>query len=257
MDPWLERSPLWLDFHNTMTIAIRDALVPQVDPRYFVQVEARTTVLMASGQERLIRPDVTVTTGESRSGPRTAVPMAADQGTSIAEVTLPAEVIDEVEEMYLEVYSLPDHALVTVIELLSPTNKFTAEGRAEYLRKRREVLAARVNFVEIDLLRGGEPMPLKEPAPASDYRILVSHTPHRPRAQLHSFSYREPIPSLSVPLLPGDAEPVVDLSATLHAVIERARYYRVIDYTKPPVPPLRPEDEPWAAAIVARGSDAR
>ena len=48
---------------------------------------------------------------------------------------------------------------------------------------------------------------------------------------------------------------MLDLNTVLHALIERARYDLVIDYRQPPQPPLRPEDEAWAAAIIARATD--
>lgn len=45
---------------------------------------------------------------------------------------------------------------------------------------------------------------------------------------------------------------MLDLNSVLQALIERARYDLVIDYTQPPDPPLRPGDVAWAAAIVAK-----
>ena len=51
-------------------------------------------------------------------------------------------------------------AVVTAIEILSPTNKLDSRGRSQYMAKRRKVLASATNLVEIDLLRAGEPMDL-------------------------------------------------------------------------------------------------
>jgi Protein of unknown function (DUF4058) len=98
-------------------------------------------------------------------------------------------------------------------------------------------------------------MPVKAPPPQADYRILICRAGRSKSAELYVFSWITPIPSIPIPLLPGDAEPILDLNALLHALIERARYDLVIDYRQPPQPPLRPEDEPWAAAIIARASD--
>lgn len=56
-------------------------------------------------------------------------------------------------ERYIAIVSLPSRELVTVIELLSPTNKRVgADGRREYLRKREQILQSAVHLVEIDLL---------------------------------------------------------------------------------------------------------
>ena len=38
-------------------------------------------------------------------------------------------------------------------------------GEREYLKKRDDLIESRVNLVEIDLLRAGQPMPIKDPPP--------------------------------------------------------------------------------------------
>jgi hypothetical protein len=58
--------------------------------------------------------------------------------------------LEEIRETWIEIRRLPDLELVTVIELLSPTNK-AGTGRLEYLEKRHELHTRRVNLVEIDL----------------------------------------------------------------------------------------------------------
>lgn len=80
---------------------------------------------------------------------------------------------DEVEETFLTIQELPSAKLVTAIEILSPTNKKAGQARSLYLKKRDDLMQASVSFVEIDLLRAGEPMPVTPPPPPSDYRILV------------------------------------------------------------------------------------
>ena len=59
------------------------------------------------------------------------------------------------------------------------------------------------------------------------------------------------MPTIPVPLLPEDEEPRLDLNRVLHDLIDRARYFRRLDYAQPPVPPLRPADADWAARAVA------
>ncbi|MBP8949381.1 MAG: DUF4058 family protein [Candidatus Promineofilum sp.] len=54
---------------------------------------------------------------------------------------------------------------------------------------------------------------------------------------------RSPFP---LPLLPGDEEPLVELGTIFHALYQRARYDLSLDYTQPPVPPVRDEDATWA-----------
>ena len=125
------------------------------------------------------------------------------------------------------------------------------------LKMREDFILSRASFVEIDLLRAGEPMPVRTPPPPSDYRILVCRARRSKDAVLYAFPYTSPIPPILIPLLPGDPEPLLDLNGILHALVDRASYDLVIDYAQPPDPPLRPEDEAWAAKIVAATIDAR
>ncbi len=88
------------------------------------------------------------------------------------------------------------------LELLSPANKTQGEERDLYERKRLWVLSSNVNLVEIDLLRAGQPMPVRGNGHPAAYHILVSRAVTRPLADLYYFSVRDPIPNFLVPL-PG------------------------------------------------------
>ncbi len=251
MDPWLEHPDLWPDVHNSLITAIRDELMPKVLPRYVIRVESRTSVLTGLDVDLLYRPDLAIRTANA-SGPRSGA------GVAIVEPpkSKPFHVVvsiddDEIEETFLTVQELPDRKLVTAIEVLSPTNKKTRDARAEYLGKRRNLIRSGVNFVEIDLLRSGEPMPVRNCPFDGDYRILVCRPRFGRTAELYGFSYTTPIPEIPIPLLSEDAEPILNLNEVLHALMERARYDLSIDYRQPPEPALRTEDESWAAAIVA------
>ncbi len=254
MDPWLEHPTLWPDVHSRLITSMADELAPRLAPRYFVGVETRMTLVTNLDIDRIYQPDVTIHSaqrGGEPSGPGVAVLDPPE--VKPLEVVVP--VGEEIEETFVAIQELPGRRLVAVIEVLSPTNKKTAEGRTDYLKKRDDLIKTRVSLVEIDLLRGGAPMPVKAPPPQTDYRILICRAGRAKSAELYAFSWKTPIPPIAIPLLPGDAEPMLDVNAVLHALIERARYDLVIDYRQCPQPPLRPEDEPWAAAIIARASD--
>jgi len=96
-------------------------------------------------------------------------------------------------------------------------------------------------------------MPVVSKPVRSDYRILLSRGSQRPRAQLYVFGLREPIPAFPLPLLPGDAEPLVELKPILHDVYGRAAYDLRLDYSRAPVPPLREEDAAWAKTLIPSG----
>ncbi len=243
MDPYLEHPDLWPDVHNRLIAALGDALSPILRPRYYVALEERT-YLEEPGELALVgRPDLTVV---RRSGPSEPGPESR-RTPAVVEVEIP--MAEPVRETYLEVRSVPAGEVVTVIELLSPANKRSGTGRALYLEKRETVLSTRTSLVEVDLLRGGEPMPTRGPAVASDYRILVSRPHRRPKADLIAFGVRDPIPRFSLPLRREEEEPEVDLGRVLHALYDRASYDLRIDYSREAVPPLAAADAEWASGL--------
>jgi hypothetical protein len=219
MNPWLEDVRLWRGVHTRLINALSDALAPVLEPRYFVDVE--THIYAAR------RPDMP-------SGSRYPALAILDRGghavaiAPMVAMAMPIEIDlgldDAVEEPYLEVRLVPGGDVVTVIELLSHTNKMGGRDRASYLQKRKLFFDSALNFVEIDLLRMWDPMPPCENVAVSDYRILVRRNDRRKKGLLYSFNVRAPIPVFPLPLLPDDEEPPVDLGAILRAVYERARY---------------------------------
>jgi len=247
MDPYLEHPDLWPDVHNRLITAISDHLSPGLAPRYYVALERRTYFLEPDDLEVVFvgRPDVSVI---GTSPPASARP-ASQTGRDVAVLDVEVPLLDEVGESFLEVRQAGSHQVVTVLELLSPANKLHRRGRADYEAKRLNIFQSRTSLVEIDLLRSGDPMPLVREPPRSHYRILVSRGERRPRAQLHRFSVRDPIPKFQLPLLQGDVEPEVDLGAILHALYERARFDLRLDYSQPCVPPLSDEDASWGKGL--------
>ncbi len=157
---------------------------------------------------------------------------------------------DEVREVYLEIRDVADDRVVTVLDVLSPTNKLPGEGRWQYEQKRLTLLGTQTHLVEIDLLRVGVPMPMLGHDGTSDYRIVVSRAERRPLADLLPFTVRQPIPAFRLPLQPGDDEPEVVLNEILHALYDRAGYDLRLDYERDPDPPLPPADAAWADELL-------
>ena len=134
-----------------------------------------------------------------------------------------------------------------------PPTKRRGTGRLQYLRKREAISASYVNLVEIDLLRRGQPMPLETPPPASDYRILVCRGLEHPSALLYPFTVQQAIPKFTLPLLPEDEEPEVDLGAIINGMHHTVRYGQVTRYHEPPPEPaFGAEVGAWVKERVAR-----
>ena len=130
----------------------------------------------------------------------------------------------EEKEIFIEVHQVrPERRLVTSIEILSPLNKQSGSpGWDEYLRKRRALLNGEANLVEIDLLRGGHRMPMRQAWPNSPYYILVSRREQVPRCQVWRAYAERPLPQLAVPLSRGDSDIDINLQPVLDAIYERS-----------------------------------
>jgi hypothetical protein len=253
MDPWLENPSIWLDLHNSLITAIRDAMVPKVAPNYYVAVEQRSYHNRPGAAVYVGRPDVGITWTGATESLSSSGEMRSSAGPGLLELDVEVPVTDIVDEWYLEVREAAGGKLVTVIEVLSPTNKLRQPGRKQYLRRRDKILESRTSLVEIDLLRAGKPMPITILSPMTrDYRILVSRGKLRPRARLYAFGLRQPIPTIPIPLLPRDAEPTLELNSVLHDLYDRARFDLRLNYSTPTLPPLVEEDFAWAREIVSK-----
>jgi hypothetical protein len=193
MNPYFEQTDLWPDFHIEFLSALRRLLAPQVSPKYIVQLE-----------EHIDIHDLSLVQSEGGGLAQTALGLLE----APAEVWLPEQDVEKVP--YLEVRDRQGRELVTVIELLSPSNKRAGDDREQYLAKRRALLRSPVHLVEIDLLRGWTPMP-QENRPQCDYSVLVSQAEKRRAAGFWPIHLRDPLPVIPFPLRPPDAAARVDL----------------------------------------------
>jgi hypothetical protein len=105
------------------------------------------------------------------------------------------------------------------------------------------VLRSQSHLVELDLLRGGTRMPVqrKRPLPSGDYYALLSRAERRPNADVYAWPLLHPLPTIPIPLLPGDADVPLDLQQVFTTVYDRAAYDLSLDYAAELDPPL-PED---------------
>ena len=239
--------------HNGLIAELRYALAPQLRPRYYVALEERTYLAEPAVLALVSRPDVTVVGSPTPVASRPSPGEASSVGMATLEpVIVELPIPEPVRETYLEVQLAQTHAVITVLELLSPANKRPGEGRQQYERKRRQVLTTCTHLVEIDLLRGGEPMVVDRRGQhiASHYRILISRAEHRPSAVLVPFTVRHPIPSFRLPLQPGDDEPLIDVNDLLHLLYDRAGYDLRINYQGPTDPKLEEDDAMWADGLL-------
>jgi hypothetical protein len=240
MNPYLEKADAWHDFHETFIPLVRDLIAAQVDPRYIVKIDDHVYIHDLPDEPRrfLGRSDVMVAerteTATVETGRQTIV--------APTQARLPEVDIERVS--YIEIRDRSHRQLVTAIELLSPTNRQPGANRDQYLAKRNEVLASLATLIEIDLLRGGEPMPLENARP-STYRIMVSRYTPRPQVDLWPLDLRDRLPVIPIPLKRPDPDARLDLQEALDRVYDSARYATYL-YDTEPEPPLTAEDLTWA-----------
>ncbi|MEG5175789.1 DUF4058 family protein [Microcoleus sp. B3-D7] len=252
MDPYLEHPDFWQETHNRLIIAIADTIMPQIRPKYEVAIDKRIyeiTDLNESNDESLLVgiPDVAI----KRQSNNQNIPTGS---VATVSITLPTTVKvpapEKINQTYLEVREMATKQVVTAIEILSPVNKRSGEGRITYLKKRQSILGSLTNLVEIDLLRKWESMPILNNSIQSDYRVLVSPSNRRPFAELYAFNLRDSLPIFPLPLREEDVEPIVNLPEIFGGIYDRAGYDYRIDYNPEPVPSLSEEDRVWATQIL-------
>ncbi|MEM6593085.1 MAG: DUF4058 family protein [Cyanobacteria bacterium P01_H01_bin.119] len=246
MDPYLEHPDLWPEVHSRLLVAIADSLGPKLRPKYRIAIEKR--VYEDTREDLLVgRPDATVfklRTQEQNP------PVSKSAATLVAPITVELPMPEEIQERYLEVREVGTGTVVTTLELISPSNKRPGNGRRQYEDKRIKILTSSTHLVEIDLIRAFAPLPRYGLNQAYLYGILVSRASQRPQADLYAFNLRSPIPAFPLPLMPDDAEPIVDLQPILAQLYNRASYDLAIDYSQNPLLPLDEEDLAWADSLL-------
>ncbi len=242
MNPYLEHPDLWPNVHQKMITALADALEHQLPEAY--QVRLRERHYQVSGEDSLVVGSPGLNWGRAHTGEvveMVSPPAPGPCPDSSQPISVLIPVPQRVYETYLEIVDAAGD-VVTIVEALSPKKKRFGRGRTLYERHREAIFGSAVHFVEIDLLRGWEPPSIYGPDEAGDYRILISRSEQRPRAQLYAWTVTEPIPQIVVPLSGHE-----ELPFCLKPVVDRAcdRTDLLVNYQQDPLPPLRHQESVW------------
>ncbi len=248
MDPYLEHPALWPSVHARLIVAIANQLTRLLRPRYVASIEDRVFI---EDQYRI--PDVWVQQGTGNRSPKATgttftVPVIVDVEEA-EEEPIPLEVREHFVEI-LDTYLAMK--VVTVLEVVSPSNKAAGVGRDAYRAKQRETLGSECHLVEIDLLRRGRHV-LAVPLAAArehgpfNYLSSVNRWPNRKRFELFPGRLRERLPVLRIPLCDPDADAPLELQKILEQVYDEGGYMFRVLYDQPCSPRLRNEDQRWAA----------
>jgi hypothetical protein len=260
MDPYIESQQRFDSFHTAFIAACAEVINDRLDPPYYASVGERILV-DASGPEEMggrpvllrIGPDVAVAIEDAARSGRAHDNPANPAAVGLLPETLPQAVvsIDQPTQKLIEIRGLPDDRLITTVELLSPSNKRPGPDRDAFLFKRADLLHRDVNVVDLDLLLGGRRVPLLAPLPPGDYHAMVTRSDHRDQCEVYSWTVRDPLPTVAVPMEPGVADVPLDLGVAFARVYERFHLDRQLRYAKPLLGPWTDADRAWVAERVA------
>ena len=263
MDPYLEAAEHWMNVHSSLIEEIRSRLNEQLRPRYFVGMEERAYITSNTDPawDTIIPDSHVVMTrspgdGDDRSS---SIPSSDGLGESALEEAEGGVAVAvkpmrlrfttlRMREPYLEIIDTSNRKIVTIIEVLSPTNKLVgSRGRQKYKRKRERVMRSMTSLVEIDLLRGGRPFFSDDLRGACDYTVHVSRAEEcHEGSDLWRIKLPQLLPSIPIPLCEGDADATLDLNAAWHAIYDKAGFDLVLDYKADPSTPFTPAQGAWA-----------
>jgi hypothetical protein len=250
MDPYLE-GEMWQEFHETLAGAIRAQILPKLAPKYVALLAKRYVInrpalgVFDIPPSHAIYPDVHVVEppakriAESRAG-----------AVALDEPTVELVSFMGAPQLSVEIRDVAQRRLVTVIEILSPANKY-GEGRSEYTLRRMEILRTMTHLLELDLLRQGSRLTFEDALPPAQYYVYLSRAQSRPLTQVWAVGLSGRLPTVPVPLLSPDPDVSLDVQAAVKACFDLVGYERLLDYSAPPPPPeLDDEDGAWLEATL-------
>lgn len=234
MDPYLQTPAFWADFHASFIVSWSETLNDRLPDHYDARIDVRVV------RERImeeafhgVESDLT----DHRSRPENPIHgKAADQAT-LEPKRLPRAVLMSSRRRHIEIRRLPDRSLVAVLELRSPDDID--------LNRHEELLDQDVHLIELDLMLGGSRIELGRPLPRGDYYCLITRAERRDDCDVYSWTIRDPLPTLPVPLLAPDPDILIDYAAVFATTFARGRYARSLAYDQAPEAPVRPDDLAW------------
>jgi hypothetical protein len=214
MDPYLEGDDLWPAFHHQIVACLYQTLLPGLVDRYKARVNQRHYFTEQALFTSVVR--------------------------------------EEHHEEYIEIRQRSEGRVVTLVDVVSPTNKLMPAGRQAYLDKRSEGKAAGANLVEIDLVLQGQATLdySREGLPDWDYAVTVTRASQPDRFEIYTATLQKRLPRFRLPLAGDDRDTVVDLHATFTRCYDQGGFAAKIDYQRDPAMALNDEDRRWLQEIL-------
>jgi hypothetical protein len=209
LDPYLEDDKHWPDFNHQLIACLYQILLPGLVDRYKARMDHRRYV---------------------------------------TEHALFISVVREQHaEDFIEIRHRTENRLVTVVEMATPANKTTPEGRKSLLDKRAQSKAVGANFVEIDLVLQGQPLLAFTRAGHVDwdYAVTVTRATHPERFEVYSGNLQKPLPRFKLPMAGDDRDTLVDLQTAFTRCFDQCGFPAKINYQRNPPATLRDDYRQW------------
>src|SRR6266511_4112834 len=209
MDPYLEDEKLWPVFQHHLVMCLYQILLPGLVDRYRARV----------GQRHYVTEQALFT----------------------------SVVREEHQEEFIEVRQRSDGKLVTLVEVVSPTNKMVPSARQAYLTKRGEAKAHGASLVEIDLVLQGQPTLeySRDGLPDWDYAVTVTRSTQPERYEIYTATLQKRLPRFRLPLAADDRDTVLDLQAAFTRCYDQSNFASKIDYQRDPPTSITDDDRKW------------
>jgi hypothetical protein len=244
MDPYLESPAHWPDFHSRFINVLSEVISGLLPSHYSAALNEQVLLIEPDETRLVIGPDVAIV-----RDPLGTSPSAGNAITGLLSPrTIPNIVrLDPHVEVLIEIRHAPTDEVVTILELLSPSNK-SGTGRGQNIEKREALLERRVNLVELDLLHGGGRIRLAMPLPSGHYHAFVSRGDNRPDCNVYSWTVRDPLPKIPIPLKSPDADIIVSLQEAFAETYRRGPYDCRVRYDgESPLPRFDEPDADWVS----------
>ena len=214
MDPYLEDGQFWPIFQHQLVTGLYQVLLPGLVDRYRARVGQRTYFTEQALFTSIVRDD-------------------------------------HLEE-FIEIRQRTDGKLITLIDVVSPSNRMTEPGRQAYLARRRDARNGGANLVEIDLVLQGDSLIdySREGLPEWDYAVTVTRATQMDRREIYTSTVQKRLPRFRLPLAGDDRDTVVDLQTSIQRAYEHGGFGSKIDYQKSPLAKLSPENLKWVDELL-------
>ena len=258
MDPYLENPAHFRGVHLSLLFEIRRVLNRDLPPAYYCDVDEQ---IFITPPRRAISPDASVTRIDAGKSANIDGGSVAVRTAQTRLATKPIHIVFDEEILrrrFLQIRTTdPANRLVTVIEVLSPTNKQKGEHQTQYQKKQNELLYTDAHLLEIDLLRAGShtvAVPLTfitEEKPDFDYVVSLHRAGQFWGFDVWAFTVRELLPVVTVPLAEGDPDVLLDMGEVVAGAYAASPYVPLPEtYKSEPVPRLDKSAKAWADALL-------